>query len=281
MGWRCQIPVLLDLGLRVVCPDLMGFGGTDAPEALSLYSFKRASDDFAELARQLDAPKIIIGGHDWGGALVYRFALYHPELVTHVFAVCTAYSAPSKHYSSNEDIARRVPQFSYQIHLASGEIEERVKTKIDIRNFLNGLYAGRTKDKRYLLIPEKGVQLDVLDDMGSSPYLPEKVIDYYVEEYSRHGIHSTLNWYRTRRINYEDELALQSGQIKAPVLFIQALRDNVLTPDLSRGMGKYIKQLTTREVDSGHWALWQTTNATNKHIREWFEQVVFGAKSKI
>lgn len=28
MGWRNQIPMLLELGFRVVCPDLMGFGGT-------------------------------------------------------------------------------------------------------------------------------------------------------------------------------------------------------------------------------------------------------------
>jgi pimeloyl-ACP methyl ester carboxylesterase len=27
-GWRFQIPALLDMGLRVVAPDLMGFGGT-------------------------------------------------------------------------------------------------------------------------------------------------------------------------------------------------------------------------------------------------------------
>ena len=28
MGWRYQIPQLLELGYRVICPDLMGFGGT-------------------------------------------------------------------------------------------------------------------------------------------------------------------------------------------------------------------------------------------------------------
>ena len=27
-GWRFQIPALLEMGFRVVAPDLMGFGGT-------------------------------------------------------------------------------------------------------------------------------------------------------------------------------------------------------------------------------------------------------------
>jgi pimeloyl-ACP methyl ester carboxylesterase len=87
-GWRYQMPMLLSLGLRVVAPDCMGYGRTvrqsfshsllprfrrggadeeqDAPPyTLRDYGFKRVSDDMAELARQLGAEKIILGGHDW------------------------------------------------------------------------------------------------------------------------------------------------------------------------------------------------------------------------
>ena len=28
MGWRYQIPLLVDMGFRVVAPDMMGYGGT-------------------------------------------------------------------------------------------------------------------------------------------------------------------------------------------------------------------------------------------------------------
>ena len=62
--------MLLQLGYRVVCPDMMGYGRTDAPETpqasdLAYYSFKRAADDIKELARQLGSETIILGGHDW------------------------------------------------------------------------------------------------------------------------------------------------------------------------------------------------------------------------
>lgn len=71
--------MLLELGYQVVCPDIMGFGGTDAPlappESMAFYSYKRAADDIKELARQLGVSKAILGGHDWGGAIVYRIAL--------------------------------------------------------------------------------------------------------------------------------------------------------------------------------------------------------------
>jgi len=35
------------------------------PESMQMYGLKRAADDIAALAKQLDAPHIILGGHDW------------------------------------------------------------------------------------------------------------------------------------------------------------------------------------------------------------------------
>lgn len=35
LGWRNQIGFLLSKGLRVVAPDMIGYGGTDAPEDVS------------------------------------------------------------------------------------------------------------------------------------------------------------------------------------------------------------------------------------------------------
>ena len=36
------------------------------PESISLYGMKHASDTFAELAKSIQATRIILGGHDWG-----------------------------------------------------------------------------------------------------------------------------------------------------------------------------------------------------------------------
>ncbi|KAF1847363.1 alpha/beta-hydrolase [Cucurbitaria berberidis CBS 394.84] len=277
MGWRYQIPLLVDLGFRVVVPDMMGYGGTDAPEvppnSIRLYGMKRASDDIAALAKELGVSRVILGGHDWGGFVVWRAAQWYPDLVSHVFSVCTPYSPPHDEYFSVEDLVKGpLPQFAYQLHLASGEVEKTVKDEQSIRQFLKALYGGRGPNGELAFDPEKGVLAENLPTIGESRLLNGKVLDYYVKEYSKHGIHSTLNWYRQRRSNWEEDQALLDKKIiKQPVLFIQATHDSVLKPEMSKSMGAFIPNLTRGEVAASHWALTQTPEEVNGIIRQWFE----------
>ena len=73
----------------------------------------------------------------------------------------------------------------------------------------------------------------------------------------------------------------QKYHISQPVLFIQALHDDILIPKMSEGMEKIIPNLTRGEVPASHWALWHTVAETNGIIKNWVEGVVLGGKSKI
>lgn len=88
-----------------------------------------------------------------------------------------------------------------------------------------------------------------------------------------------MNWYRTRRANYEDELEMpeaQRNRIEQPVLFVQALKDNVLVPAMSKGMENVIPKLTRAEVPTGHWALWQAPQQVNEIVGRWLEGLSSG-----
>jgi len=288
MGWRYQIPVLVDMGCRVVAPDMMGYGGTDAPNvppnSISLYGLKRASDDIAALAKELGAPKIVLGGHDWGGFVVWRAAQWYPDLVSHVFSVCTPYTAPHNQYISTEDLVKGpLPQFAYQMHLASGEVEKSVKDEQSIRQFLKGMYGGRGPNGELAFVPEKGVIPENLPTIGESRILNGRVLEYYVKEYLKHGIHPTLNWYRQRRTNWEEDQALLDKKtIKQPVLFVQATYDSVLKPGMSKSMDALIPNLTRGEVAATHWALTQKPEEVNQIMRQWLESQGIGkAKSSL
>ncbi|OJJ47011.1 hypothetical protein ASPZODRAFT_95610 [Penicilliopsis zonata CBS 506.65] len=272
MAWRYQIPLFLEMGLRVVAPDCIGYGQTDAPEDLSLYSQKNSADDIKALVHHLGESKIILGGHDWGAALVYRIALWHPEIIMSLFTVCVPFMPPSEKFIPLEDAVRTIlPNFAYQLQFKDGDLESVIQTREDIKNFLSTLYGGRTDEGELAFAVEKGVLLDKMGRVNPSPLLSEEELEYYTNEFSRNGVRGPLNWYRTREINHNDELAILDRRITCPVLFIQAQRDSALPPHLGRGMAKTIPQAVVEQVDTSHWALWEKPQEVNEILASWLK----------
>lgn len=67
-----------------------------------------------------------------------------------------------------------------------------------------------------------------------------------------------------------------------PYLFIGAKYELALPPALAEPQKKFITHLTTRLVDTGHWALMEDPEAVIGHMSEWLDVVVFGGvESKI
>jgi pimeloyl-ACP methyl ester carboxylesterase len=115
-GWRYQIPHFTSLGLTCIAIDCLGYGRSDPPPTSSLnkYGFKGCADDIAELCRQLSLHSVLLGGHDWGGAIAYRTAQYHPNLVRALFRVCTPYFPPQPTYIPHALlVANHLPNFRY------------------------------------------------------------------------------------------------------------------------------------------------------------------------
>lgn len=79
-----------------------------------------------------------------------------------------------------------------------------------------------------------------------------------------------MNYYRTRELNHHDETSgLSDPIIKAPLLFIQALQDQALPPQLAKGMEQFIPQLTIKKVETTHWVLWEEPEKVNSIMSSW------------
>lgn len=100
----------------------------------------------------------------------------HPELVTHLFSVCTPYTPPTEEYLSNEELTTKyLPQFGYQIQLASGEVEKHINDEQSIRQFLRSTYGARTPSGEVAFEPYKGLNFERLHSVGESKILNGKV----------------------------------------------------------------------------------------------------------
>ena len=85
--WRHQIPALVDAGLRVVAPDLRGFGDAPKPAAVEDYAIPRVVDDVLGLADALGFESFGVVGHDWGAVVAWLLAMRHPDRVERLAAL--------------------------------------------------------------------------------------------------------------------------------------------------------------------------------------------------
>ncbi len=67
--YRKMIPVFLEAGGRVVAPDFFGFGRSDKPVALEVYSFSFHREFLLRFVERLDLRRITLVVQDWGGVL--------------------------------------------------------------------------------------------------------------------------------------------------------------------------------------------------------------------
>jgi haloalkane dehalogenase len=76
--WRAVIPVLARAGLRVIAPDLVGFGRSDRPAHVADHSYAGHVEWVrALLFDALDLDGVTVVGHDWGGLIGLRLATEH------------------------------------------------------------------------------------------------------------------------------------------------------------------------------------------------------------
>ncbi|HEY6624497.1 MAG TPA: haloalkane dehalogenase [Acidimicrobiales bacterium] len=78
--YRTMIPGLLQAGLRVIAPDLVGFGRSDKPMADGDYTYARHVEWMrAVLFDQLDVERLTLFCQDWGGLIGLRLVAEHPD----------------------------------------------------------------------------------------------------------------------------------------------------------------------------------------------------------
>ena len=77
--YRFMIPPVATAGLRVLAPDLIGFGKSDKPTAASDYSFSRQVAWIRQWIEALDLRDITLVCQDWGSLIGLRLAAESPE----------------------------------------------------------------------------------------------------------------------------------------------------------------------------------------------------------
>jgi pimeloyl-ACP methyl ester carboxylesterase len=117
--WRRVIPLLAPHA-RVLCPDLRGFGWTDAPGRG--YDRETMAQDVLALLDELALDRVDLVGHDWGGWIGFLLALRRPERIGRFVALSIMPPWPSGGLRGLLEAWR----IAYQIPLALPQVGRRM-----------------------------------------------------------------------------------------------------------------------------------------------------------
>ena len=84
-----MIPILVAGGMRVIAPDLVGFGKSDKPAAQSDYTYAKHIKWMQEVVDHLELKNINMFIQDWGGLIGLRLLTANPDNFATVVAANT------------------------------------------------------------------------------------------------------------------------------------------------------------------------------------------------
>jgi len=250
-SWRHQLSALAEAGFRAVAPDMRGYGGTDAPEAIDQYTLLHLVGDMVGLLDVLGAEQALIAGHDWGAVVAWQAAQLRPDRFRAVIGLSVPFRArgsarPTTVMPQTEDA------IWYQLYfqapgVAEAEYDHNVRAVFHAGKIsISGDAPPSTRP--FGMVPRRGrpFRWD-----APAPLLPtwftQADVDFYTTEFTRTGFRGGLNWYRNIDRNWELLAPFDGLRIPVPALYMAGDRDPVVKfPGMDRhiaDLAKFLPQL--------------------------------------
>ena len=242
--WRHQIPELAK-HYRVICPDLRGFGWSDAPP--SGYDKETLAQDMVNVLDALGLERVKLVGHDWGGWCGFIICIKHPERVERFLAL----NIPPPWGKTNLRTFAAIWRFWYQGLLASPlgrwVLENRP-------GFVNYLIRGTSPNKGAFSEEELAAFTDPLREPARA--------------------NATMQLYRTFLLREFPAIArgaYADKRLTTPTLLMFGTKDFAISPAFLRGYEPYVDDFTLELVpDCGHFIEEEKPQLVTERALEFF-----------
>lgn len=232
-SWRHQMAAL-EGEFRTAAMDLRGYNRSGQPKRVEHYRMPLIVGDVEAVIEDLGAP-ITLVGHDWGGAIAWRYAMTHPEQIERLVILNLTHPK------------------GYANVIANATEAQRQNTQY-ARNFATSKPDGSP-------VPE-----GLLNRYASEG---EKVAGHYREAFARSYWDGMLNYYRA---NYGQVAGGgEMPNLQMPVLQFHGLKDTAVDKDGLKNTWDWIdRDYTLVTVPSvGHWVQLEAADLVSSTMRAW------------
>jgi pimeloyl-ACP methyl ester carboxylesterase len=283
-SWRNQLGAIADAGYHAIAPDQRGYGMTGGPQDPMQYDMGIFCDDLVGMMDAKGIDKAVFVGHDWGGAVVWAMGVLHPARCLGIIGLNTSAGRPPNLPPADDAQSNAIvmtPNYYVATFLPPGEAEAVIEADVR-KSFEFFLSRGGIWDaETFRTLPEDSAerQMNLLamlqrEDPPGDPFLPDEVMQYFIDTYEATGFTGGLNWYRAIP-RMGPIMANAATRIEVPCLYIGAENDVILPPSSANGMEDFITDLEKYTVmDSGHWTQQEKPDEVNRVIIEWLNRKI-------
>jgi len=283
-SWRSQIDAVAAAGFHAIAPDQRGFGLTGGPQDPMQYDIGIFCDDLAGMLDAMGIDKAVFVGHDWGGAVVWAMGRLHPDRVSGIVGLNTSAGRPEglPPVENSEPSLISMTMNYYVATFQPPGVAEAILGADVRKTFEFILSKGGIWDKdafARMPIDSDEREMNILamlqrEDPPGDPFLPDEVMDYFVDTYTATGWTGGLNWYRAIA-RMGPIMAKVAPRIEVTSLYIGAEHDVILPPSSADGMEDFITDLEKHTVmGSGHWTQQEKPEEVNRLIIDWLQRKI-------
>ena len=250
--WRGQLEAFAATHL-CVAPDQRGYNLSSRPVAVRDYRAKPLVEDILQLADALRYERFTLVAHDWGGAIAWNVAAWHPDRIEQLVIINAPHPITFLRELNASAAQREASAYMTFFRLDKAE---RVLSEDRFRRL-------------------REVSLDAWGANGgdASP----ATVDAYVDAWAQPGaLTAMLNWYRASPMHpptAEEPLpALDPAQfhVRVPTRVIWGERDHALLPGMLDGLDAHVDDLEiVRIPDASHWVVHERPARVNELLATW------------
>lgn len=225
-------------------PNQRGYNGSSKPAGLRAYSMPNLVRDIAGLIGQLGQQKVVLIGHDWGGAVAWAVAMQHPQLLEKLVVLNLPHPEVMK-----KNLKRWPPQL--------------------LRSWYIGFF-------QLPLLPEqvcRAADFKLLEKSMQRSALPGTFSDAEMENYKKAwrkpgAIRAMLNWYRALRYRSP----FPSGHIHLPTLLLWGKKDPFLSYRMAQqSIEKCRNGRLVMLEEATHWLQHEEPEKVNRLIEDFIQ----------
>lgn len=244
-GWRHQLGPLASAGYNVIAPDGRGYNLSDKPANVDQYTLDKLVSDVVALHEHVGRYPLNLVGHDWGAAVAWAFAAFHPEKVRRLAILNVPHPAVMGKFllTHPRQLLRSWYMFFFQIRKLPESLISAHDFALARRALVRTSRAGT---------------------------FSEEDLAHYRAAWAKPGaMTGMINWYRALATR---AATAKVPDIEVPTLILWGKRDAFLLPELAE---MSVNRCRSAELvwfdEATHWVQHEEALAVNRRLLTFFE----------